>query len=105
MQSNQQPLSSDAGSCTVVMHEQWMSAAVTPQRRCGPLPPSVTTRLQVNAALEELVGHAAACHRQMVLVARNQLTRVAAEDRQRLHELYHGVEVGGESAACRCAVG
>lgn len=48
----------------------------------------------MNAALEELVGHAAACYKQMVLVSRNQLNRVAAEERQRLHDLYHAVEVG-----------
>jgi hypothetical protein len=49
---------------------------------------------QVNAALEELVSHAVLCHKQMGLVSRNQLNRVAAEERQRLHDLYHGVEVG-----------
>jgi hypothetical protein len=49
--------------------------------------------LQVNAALEEVVAHAALCYKQMVLVSRNQLNRVAAEERQRWHDLYHGVEV------------
>jgi hypothetical protein len=51
------------------------------------------TVLQVNAALDELVAHAAACYKQMLLVSRNQLGRVAAEERQRLHDLYHSVEV------------
>jgi hypothetical protein len=49
--------------------------------------------LQVNAALDELVAHAAACYKQMLMVSRNQLGRVAAEERQRLHDLYHSVEV------------
>jgi hypothetical protein len=49
--------------------------------------------LQVNAALEEVVAHAALCYKQMALVSRNQLNRVAAEERQRWHDLYHGVEV------------
>lgn len=48
---------------------------------------------QVNAALEEVVAHAAVCYKQMVLVSRNQLNSVAAEERQRWHDLYHGVEV------------
>lgn len=47
---------------------------------------------KVNAALEEVVSHAALCHKQMGLVSRNQLNRVAAEERRRLHDLYHGVE-------------
>lgn len=57
---------------------------------------------QVNAALEELVSHAAACYKQMVLVSRNQLNRVAAEERQRLHDLYHAVEVGRHCAGRGC---
>lgn len=51
------------------------------------------THTQVNAALEEMAGYAATCYKHMALVSRNQLTRVAAEERQRLHELYHAVEV------------
>lgn len=47
----------------------------------------------MNAALDELVGHAVLCYKQMVQVSRNQLNRVAAEERQRLHDLYRAVEV------------
>lgn len=39
------------------------------------------------------MGHAALCYKQMVQVSRNQLNRVAAEERQQLHDLYHAVEV------------
>lgn len=39
------------------------------------------------------MSHAALCYKQMALVSRNQLSRVAAEERQRLHDLYHNVEV------------
>jgi hypothetical protein len=50
-------------------------------------------RLQVNAAVDELAGFAEGCAKAMSSVARNQLSRVGAEERIRLQELYHGIAV------------
>lgn len=50
----------------------------------------------MNGALDELVGYAAACHKSMAMVGRNQLGRVTAEERQRMHDLHRAVEVKRE---------
>lgn len=52
--------------------------------------------LQVNAALDEVAGFAESTHKSMTAVARNQLGRMGAEDRQRLHGMYHGFGVSAD---------
>lgn len=56
--------------------------------------------LQVNAAVDELAGFSEANHKAMASVARNQLSRVAAEERVRLQDLYHHIAVRGPGQEC-----
>lgn len=57
----------------------------------------IVGQLQVNAALDEVAGFAEANNKSMIAVARHQLGRMGAEERQRLHGLYHGVAVSSSS--------
>eukprot|EP00879_Flechtneria_rotunda_P009534 GHRR01009980.1.p1 GENE.GHRR01009980.1~~GHRR01009980.1.p1 ORF type:complete len:325 (+),score=115.48 GHRR01009980.1:67-1041(+) len=46
---------------------------------------------KVNAALDELAGFAEACHKSMAAMSRNQLSRMPAEDRHRMQDMYHSI--------------
>eukprot|EP00878_Enallax_costatus_P033344 GHUV01036764.1.p1 GENE.GHUV01036764.1~~GHUV01036764.1.p1 ORF type:complete len:218 (+),score=90.14 GHUV01036764.1:1036-1689(+) len=45
---------------------------------------------KVNAVLDEVAGFAESTNKSMSAVARHQLGRMGAEERQRLHGMYHG---------------
>lgn len=52
---------------------------------------------QVNAAIDEVAGFAESVHKSMAAVARNQLGRMGAEERQRLHGMYHNIAVSNST--------